>query len=58
MSSVTNKSVSKDEDEIDLGRLLGELIDHRKIIISITAFLQYLLLSMRCLAHLYTKRML
>ncbi|MFL7749764.1 polysaccharide biosynthesis tyrosine autokinase [Raoultella ornithinolytica] len=44
MSSVTNKSVSKDEDEIDLGRLLGELIDHRKIIISITAFFTVLAL--------------
>lgn len=38
MSSVANKSISKDEDEIDLGRLIGELIDHRKLIISITAF--------------------
>ena len=28
---------SPDSDEIDLGRLLGELIDHRKLIISITA---------------------
>lgn len=37
MSPVTNKSLSKDADEIDLGRLIGELIDHRKLIISITA---------------------
>lgn len=38
MSSVAKKSISNDEDEIDLGRLIGELIDHRKLIISITAF--------------------
>ncbi|HIF5761265.1 TPA: polysaccharide biosynthesis tyrosine autokinase [Raoultella ornithinolytica] len=37
MSPVTNKSVTKDADEIDLGRLIGELIDHRKLIISVTA---------------------
>lgn len=37
MSPVTNKSVAKDKDEIDLGRLFGELIDHRKLIISVTA---------------------
>ncbi|SQK72614.1 Putative tyrosine-protein kinase in cps region [Tatumella ptyseos] len=36
-SSLTNKPASPDNDEIDLGRLLGELIDHRKLIISITA---------------------
>lgn len=37
MSPVINKSVAKDKDEIDLGRLFGELIDHRKLIISVTA---------------------
>lgn len=37
MSPVTNKSVTKDADEIDLGRLVGELIDHRKLIVSVTA---------------------
>lgn len=37
MSPVTNKSVVKDADEIDLGRLVGGLIDHRKLIISVTA---------------------
>lgn len=37
MSQVTNKSVVKDTDEIDLGRLFGELIDHRKLIISVTS---------------------
>ncbi|HBR2328342.1 TPA: polysaccharide biosynthesis tyrosine autokinase, partial [Klebsiella pneumoniae] len=28
---------SKDADEIDLGRLIGEFIDHRKLIISVTS---------------------
>ena len=37
MSQVTNKSSAKDTDEIDLVRLVGELIDHRKLIISVTA---------------------
>ncbi|HHD2873572.1 TPA: Wzz/FepE/Etk N-terminal domain-containing protein, partial [Klebsiella pneumoniae] len=37
MSQVSNKSTVRDTDEIDLGRLLGELIDHRKLIISVTA---------------------
>lgn len=37
MSPLKNKSVEKDTDEIDLGRLFGELIDHRKLIISVTA---------------------
>ncbi|HHT2038137.1 TPA: polysaccharide biosynthesis tyrosine autokinase [Klebsiella michiganensis] len=37
MSSVTNKTTSKDADEIDLGRLIGEFIDHRKLIISVTS---------------------
>jgi hypothetical protein len=38
MSSTTNKTTSKDTDEIDLGRLIGEFIDHRKLIISVTSF--------------------
>ncbi|HBT3176089.1 polysaccharide biosynthesis tyrosine autokinase [Klebsiella aerogenes] len=37
MSSVKNRAVEKETDEIDLGRLIGELIDHRKLIISVTA---------------------
>lgn len=37
MSSVKNRVVEKEADEIDLGRLVGELIDHRKLIISVTA---------------------
>lgn len=37
MSLENNKQDVKDNEEIDLGRLIGELIDHRIIIISITA---------------------
>lgn len=38
MSPVISKTPSSpDSDEIDLGRLIGELIDHRKLIISLTA---------------------
>lgn len=34
---LTNKPASPDADEIDLARLIGELIDHRKLIITLTA---------------------
>ncbi|HFE7145072.1 TPA: polysaccharide biosynthesis tyrosine autokinase [Klebsiella michiganensis] len=37
MSSVKNRAVEKEADEVDLGRLIGELIDHRKLIIFVTA---------------------
>ncbi|MEN6729331.1 polysaccharide biosynthesis tyrosine autokinase [Klebsiella pneumoniae] len=37
MSPVINKTNTKDADEVDLGRLIGEFIDHRKLIVSITA---------------------
>ena len=38
MSSVlSNKPATPDSDEIDLGRLIGEMIDHRKLIITVTA---------------------
>ena len=37
MSSTTNKTASKDADEIDFGRLIGEFIDHRKLIILVTS---------------------
>lgn len=37
MSSTINQSKNKDPDEIDLRRLVGEIIDHRKLIIAITA---------------------
>ncbi|KMK38412.1 polysaccharide biosynthesis tyrosine autokinase [Pluralibacter gergoviae] len=35
--ATTKKSASQDTDEIDLGRLFGELLDHRKLIIAITS---------------------
>lgn len=38
MPSVINNNPPKDRDEIDLGRLYGEIIDHRKLIISVTTF--------------------
>lgn len=37
MSSVNIKLITNDADEIDLGRLLGELVDHRKLIIAVTS---------------------
>ncbi|MEA4351895.1 polysaccharide biosynthesis tyrosine autokinase, partial [Klebsiella pneumoniae] len=37
MNSVTtNKPATPDSDEMELGRLFGELIDHRKLIIAVT----------------------
>ncbi|KMK18077.1 tyrosine protein kinase [Pluralibacter gergoviae] len=35
-SATNNTTTSQDSEAIDLGRLLGELIDHRKLIIAIT----------------------
>lgn len=37
-SVLNNKTQEIESEDIDLGRLLGELIDHRKLIISVTAF--------------------
>lgn len=36
MSSVKKRETAEETNEIDLGRILGEFIDHRKLIISIT----------------------
>ncbi|MVT03815.1 tyrosine-protein kinase [Enterobacter sp. 10-1] len=44
MSSGNKKTNTKEADEIDLGRIIGELIDHRKLIISITALFTLLAL--------------
>ncbi|EPM1338487.1 polysaccharide biosynthesis tyrosine autokinase [Escherichia coli] len=44
MSSVINKSTSKDDEGLDLGRLLGEVIDHRKLIVSVTSLFTLLAL--------------
>ncbi|VGL04075.1 tyrosine autokinase [Klebsiella quasipneumoniae] len=50
MSSIKNKPEVRDSEDFDIGRLLGEIIDHRKLIISITSLfaftgLLYILLS-------------
>ncbi|PLB12612.1 tyrosine-protein kinase, partial [Klebsiella pneumoniae] len=37
MPPVIDKTTTKDADEIDFGRLVGEFIDHRKLIISVTS---------------------
>ncbi|HHT0120133.1 TPA: polysaccharide biosynthesis tyrosine autokinase [Raoultella ornithinolytica] len=44
MSSVKQKSQTKESDEIDLGRVLGEVIDHRKLIIFVTTLFTLLAL--------------
>lgn len=45
MSPVINKPQAKDSDEVDLGRLIGELIDHRKLIIAITSLFTLIALA-------------
>lgn len=40
--SVIKTNTDNDSNEIDLGRLIGELLDHRKIIISVTALFTFL----------------
>ncbi|PXK99369.1 polysaccharide biosynthesis tyrosine autokinase [Klebsiella variicola] len=37
MSQMSNKTSAKDEQDINLGRIIGELIDHKKLIIAITS---------------------
>ncbi|HDY6844573.1 TPA: tyrosine-protein kinase, partial [Klebsiella pneumoniae] len=37
MSQMSNKPSVKDEQDINLGRIIGELIDHKKLIIAITS---------------------
>ncbi|HDH7820609.1 TPA: polysaccharide biosynthesis tyrosine autokinase [Raoultella planticola] len=44
MSSVKNKPVDKETEDIDLSRLIGEVIDHRKLIISIVSLFTLLAL--------------
>ncbi|ENY5349804.1 polysaccharide biosynthesis tyrosine autokinase [Klebsiella aerogenes] len=44
MSSVKNKPVDKEIEDIDLSRLIGEVIDHRKLIISIVSLFTLLAL--------------
>ncbi|MCL9667440.1 polysaccharide biosynthesis tyrosine autokinase [Rosenbergiella epipactidis] len=43
MSSVIqHKPTNPDSDEIDLGRLIGEIIDHKKLIIAVTGLFTFL----------------
>lgn len=44
MPSAIKKNTTIDSNDIDLGRIIGELIDHRKIIISITSLFTFLAL--------------
>lgn len=37
MSSLKSNKPISDSDELDLGRIVGEILDHRKLIISVTA---------------------
>lgn len=41
MSSIRNNPEVKDSEDFDIGRLLGEIIDHRKLIISITSLFAF-----------------
>lgn len=50
MSSTTNKSIHKETEEIDLGRLIGELIDHRKLIVSVVSIFTLIALVYALLA--------
>lgn len=44
MPSVINKNSLKEKDEIDLGRLIGEFLNHRKLIISVSSLFTLLAL--------------
>lgn len=57
MSSVINKSTSKDDEGIDLGRLVGEVIDHRKLIVSVTSLFTLIALLYAILLHPFIKQM-
>lgn len=50
ISKVNEKSPNTDGDEIDLGRLIGELIDYRKLIIAVTSIFTFLALGYALLA--------
>lgn len=44
MASMKNKTSSENTEQVDLGRLIGEFIDHRKLIISVTSLFTLLAL--------------
>ncbi|HBZ1547880.1 TPA: polysaccharide biosynthesis tyrosine autokinase [Klebsiella pneumoniae] len=50
ISKVNEKSPNTDGDEIDLRRLIGELIDYRKLIIAVTSIFTFLALGYALLA--------
>ena len=51
MTTVNNQKNSPTEaEEIDLGRLIGELIDHRKLIIAVTSCVTFIALFYAILA--------
>lgn len=58
MSSSANKTNVNDASEIDLSRLVGELIDHRKLIISVTSLFTLIAIIYALLQLLYIKLML
>ncbi|MCL0228430.1 tyrosine-protein kinase, partial [Klebsiella pneumoniae] len=37
MSSIKSNKPINDSDELDLGRVIGEIFDHRKLIIAVTS---------------------
>lgn len=57
MSLVKKRMDQKETDEIDVGRLVGEIIDHRKLIVSVTALLTLLSFYMQSLQHRFIKQM-
>jgi tyrosine-protein kinase Etk/Wzc len=57
MSSVISSKEKKRFHEIDLGRLIGELIDHRKLICAVTALFTLVALLYVILQRLSTKLM-
>lgn len=52
----TNKKNVSESDEIELGRLIGELVDHRKLIIAITSVFTLIALLYAILQHQYIKQ--
>lgn len=50
MTSVNKKFSTAEKDQLDLRRIIGDLIDHRKLIISVTAFFTILAILYALLA--------
>ncbi len=58
MTSISKKKQPETVDDLDFGRMVGELIDHRKIIIALTSFATLIALLYAFLRRLYIKLML